>query len=128
MAIREGKVTILDGAHPWPHELNAANALAATGHSVVFLPETKGKLVKSADIEMDGNLWEIKSPESSSLKALQKNLRKALHQSSRVVIDARRMKGVSDLAAERELIKLAKEFRSLKRLILIKSSGTVDIK
>lgn len=129
MGYREDRVAIPSGAHPWPHEIEAAKALASAGRLVEFIPETKGKQVKTADIQMDGNLWEIKSPESNSLRALQKNLRKALHQASRVVIDTRRMKGISDDLSEHELTKLSREFKSLKKLVLIRKDGTVvDIK
>lgn len=129
MVQRAGSVVVPSGAHPWPHEIEAAEALAAAGRSVEFVSEVIGKQVKTADIQMDGNLWEIKSPESGSLRALQKNLRRALHQASRVVIDVRRMKGLSDEVVVRELFRLSKEFKSLKRLIVIKKDGTIiDIK
>lgn len=129
MGCREGKVVIPNGARPWPHEIDAAEALAADGRMVEFVPEIVGRQVKTADVQMDGNLWEIKSPESGSLRALQKNLRRALHQARCVVIDARRMKGLSDSTVERELLRLSGEFRSLRKLLFIKKDGTVvDIK
>ena len=56
-----------------------------------------------------------------------KNLRRALHQSSHVIFDSRRMKRLPNHAIEREVRLRADELRSLKHLIYINRHGEVVI-
>ena len=123
-----GSVIIPASADVWPHELDTARALAAHGHTVRFLPRIGGNGVKSADILMDGAVWEMKSPRSGNLSSLQKNLRRAGKQSRFVIVDIARMRGISDAGAERELRRLLPLVKSVRRIILItKSKDEVDI-
>ena len=74
MVVRIGDVVVPSGTSAWPHELATAKALAMAGHDVEFLPRIDGKAVKSADVLMDGVVWEMKSPTSTSVKSLQKQV------------------------------------------------------
>ena len=129
MGEKMGHVIVPAGAEPWPHEMRCARALAASGRDVEFLPLTVGEGAKSADIQMDGIVWEIKSPETSSLKSLQRVLRRAGHQSSNVIIDTTRATKLSDASIVRELERLAPLTKSIRRLVVItKSNAIIDVK
>ena len=128
MLTAEGKVIVPGGCDIWPHELNTAKALSRKGHTIEFLPRIEGTQVKSADILMDGIVWEMKSPTSSSIKSLQKVLRRAGKQSHNVVVDTSRMKGVSDRDAQRELSRLLPLVASVHRLRMVtKNRNVIDI-
>lgn len=128
MATREGKIIIQSGANVWPHELKTAEALAAAGYSVEFIPRNNNRYDKSADVLMDGIIWEMKAPKSDKLHMVEQNLRRALKQSSNIIFDSRRMKGLPDHAIERELRKWGKELRSLKRLLFVnRHAQVIDI-
>lgn len=79
---------------------------------------------------LDGVLWEFKSPTASNLKAIERNMRRALDQSDKVIFDSRRMKGFPNTAIEREVRACADgRIKGLKRLIYINRKGVViDIK
>lgn len=123
---KRGQIVIDSGANVWPHEMRTAEALAAAGYTVRFVLRSEEQRVTSADILMDGELWEMKSPVSSNMKAVEKNLRKACDQSCCVIFDSRRMKGLPDSAIERELRACAKgRIRRLKALKMVNRKGTV---
>ena len=128
MAKREGKIIIQPGVNVWPHELKTAEALAAAGHVVEFIPKSDNRYDKSADILMDEMVWEIKAPKSEKLHMVEQNLRRALKQSQNAIFDSRRMKGLPDQAIERELRKWGKELRSLRRLLFVnRHAQVIDI-
>jgi hypothetical protein len=114
-----GKIIIAPGLNIWPHELKTAEALAAAGFTVKFIRRSEEPRQTSADVNINGTEWEIKSPEANNLKAVQRNLRRALKQSCNVIFDCRRMKHLPSEALEREVRTQAKALRSLKRLIFI---------
>lgn len=111
------------GTPVWEHEIRTAQAIAATGRTVEFLPRTLGKRVKNADIAFDGVRWEVKSPESPSVRSLQKTLRRAVKQSPNVVVDISMMRGVTPEAAMRELRLLTGLIKDLRRLKMVTRAG-----
>ena len=125
----KGEVIIPPDVNVWPHELRTAKALAAEGYTVRFIRKSERFRENSADVLIDGILWEMKAPKSSRLCRVQENLRHALHQSRYVVFDSRRMKKIPDVAIEREIRKWAKELKRLKALKYVDKHGQVfDIK
>ena len=71
----------------------------------------------------------MKAPRSNKASAVDKNVRKALHQAKRVVFDSRRMKSIPDATVERELRKSAATLRSMRHLLFVNRKGQViDIK
>ena len=122
---RGGKVIIPAGTDVWPHELETAEALAAAGFEVEFVRRTEGKGAKSADVVIDGVLWEMKAPESSGEKSLDRVLRRASRQSPNVIVDAARMRRCTDRTAERDLRKLFPLISGLRRLLLVKKCREV---
>ena len=80
------QIIIQSGANVWPHEMKTAEALAAAGRTVEFIRRSEEQRTTSADAIIDGIVWEMKAPKASNLKAIEKNLRKALDQSNCVIL------------------------------------------
>lgn len=129
MSKQQGKIIAAPGLNVWEHELRTAQALADAGYVVEFIRRSEEKRAKSADVLIDGVAWEMKSPTADNLHALDRNLRRGLHQSGNIVLDSFRIKQVPDYAVERELRKLAAELRSLKHLKFVnRKRAVIDIK
>lgn len=92
--IKCGKIVVPGGVHPWQHEIRVAQLLADAGYSIEFIPEQN--LLKAADFKIDGIEFELKSPESSKLNAVERNLKRAVKQSQNIVFDSSRMAGLQD--------------------------------
>lgn len=109
----------------WPHELRVAEILAADGHVVEFLREG---LLPEADILLDGICYEIKSPETAKLSSVEQLIRKALKQSSNIIIDSSRCKIHEDRLHQYLIYKCGTQ-KQIKRLLLItKNQKVVDVK
>lgn len=74
---------------------------------------------------MDGDTWEMKSPRSDSLKAIEGNVKRARNQSPCVVLDSRRMRKVPGAAIERELRRCAKTIKGIRRLLFVGRHGGI---
>lgn len=123
-----GKIIIPAGVNVWPHEMETARVLAKHGFTVEFVRRNEGQRQTSADLLMNGLMWEIKSPTSHQLRTVEKNLRKALHQSPNIVFDSRRMKNIPDRAIEREVRKWSGELKSIKHVVYIsRHARIIDI-
>lgn len=116
-----GRVIIPANANPWPHEKKVAKILAIAGYDVKFIPETN---IKTPDIYLNRTAYEIKSPISNKIDAIERNLTRALVKCSNVILDGSRMK-VRDDQIMRELIKRRKVGKGLKKLLFINKKGTV---
>ena len=120
-----GKVIIPADANPWPHEKRIATILAKAGHVVEFIPETN---IKTPDIYVDRTIYEMKSPISDKVDAVERNITRALAKSPNVIFDSSRMRNLRDIQIIRELIKLRKAGKGLRKLLLInKQEEIVDI-
>lgn len=104
--------------------MKTAQALALAGHTVEFIPKSNKKNETTPDALVDGARWEFKAPRSGKISAVQDNLRKGLHQSTRIVFDSQRMK-LPDHAIERELRKWSTELKSLAGLVFVNRHGQV---
>lgn len=114
-----GKIIIDAGLHVWPHELQTAEALSEAGYTVEFIPKSNAKHQKTADALIDGIQYEMKSPESSHLSVVKKNIKKAMSQSMSIVFDSRRMKNTRDYQVMHELEKQLVENRKIKSLLFV---------
>lgn len=122
----QGRIIIPVGVTPWQHELRVARILAAAGHAVEFLPERNSK---TADILLDGVVYEIKSPISNKPDKLERNLKRALKQSTNIIFDSHRIKNMTDYNVMRFIKKKVAEQKQIKRLIYITKFGKIiDIK
>jgi len=121
----EGKIIIPSGVNVWPHELRTAQTFAALGHTVEFIRKSTREREHSADVFIDKEKWELKAPTGSSLKVVERNLKKARWQSENIAFDSRRMKKVPDEAIARELSKWLHEMKGIKRIKFVNRHGTV---
>lgn len=126
---QKGSITIPADTSPWDHELKAAHVLAQYGYRVEFIPENTRHKAKTADILINGISYEIKSPVASKLSAVERNLKRAYHQSMNIVFDSRRMKYLPDASIQRELVKQLRLTKNIKHLLFInRKREIVDIR
>lgn len=124
-----GSISIPGDVDIWPHEYRTAVALSRAGFNLTFIRKGDGEHEKTPDVLIDGKHWEMKAPKASNVRAIDRNLRRALRQSTRIIIDSRRMKNLPDTTIERELRKHARDMRSIERLMFVNHHGeVVDIK
>lgn len=70
----------------------------------------------------------MKAPKASSLKTVERNLKRGKWQSCRIVFDSRRMKNVPDKTIERELRKRFAEIKEIEKIKFINRHGQmIDI-
>ncbi|MCL2085688.1 hypothetical protein FWH09_02010 [Candidatus Saccharibacteria bacterium] len=113
---RKGYYVVPEGANPWPHEINVAKILKDAGHIVEFIPESNWK---RPDIKLDGKEYEIKSPRSNRIAAVEQNLKRATGKCSNVIMDSSRMKDITDRSIQSYLVKKIKSQRSIKKLLFV---------
>lgn len=123
-----GKITIPPKANIWPHELKTAQVLASYGFDVYFIVKSERERENSADCMINGEKWEIKSPNANHTKTIRKNIKEARKQSKNIIIDSCRIKRASDMAIMREVLKLAGEIKYINKLKYInKKREIIDI-
>jgi hypothetical protein len=128
MPRKSGKVIIPATISPWDHELKTAHVLAQYGYVVEFVAVSNDHKVKSADVVIDGVLYEIKSPTANKLSAVERNLKRAYHQSTNIIFDSRRMKRLPDKSIQKELIKQFTLTRNIKRILFVnRKHEVIDI-
>lgn len=128
MSRKKGEIRIPAGVNVWEHELRTADALAKEGYIVEFLASSNSHAEKSPDILLEGEKWEIKSPRTDKLSAIERNLKRASKQSANIIIDTRRMKKIHDSTVQKFLTKKLAQQRSIKRIILInRKHHVIDI-
>jgi hypothetical protein len=124
-----GKIIIPSDVNIWQHEEATAKVLSGAGHVVEFIRKSERIRETTADVLIDGEKWEMKSPTSSKASSIEKNLKKASKQSDKVVFDCRRMKRTPDDAIERELKTKSLINKSLSKVKFINRHGKIiDIK
>ena len=123
--MNKGKIIIASDINVWPHEMETAKALAKAGMTVEFLRRSEEQRTTSADVMIDGIRWEMKAPKAGNARRIQRTLRDALHQSSCVIFDSRRMDQMPDAVVERELRKNFALLKSLQRLLFVNRRGDV---
>ncbi|MDR2708505.1 MAG: hypothetical protein LBC07_00815 [Elusimicrobiota bacterium] len=123
-----GKITIPYGANPQDHEITTAKFLNKFGFDVEFLIPIDENCVKTADIKMNGLLWEIKSPKGDGKYTIEHILRKASKKSNNIIVDLRRTK-MSDYRSLSQIEKFFKLIRNIKILwVITKSAELLDFK
>jgi len=125
---KEGSIIIPAGLDVWEHELKTAQVLSGHGHIVCFIRKAEGHKIKSADILIDDVPYEIKSPVASKLSAVERNLKRAYHQSVNIVFDSRRMKRLPDKSIQKELLKQLRLTKNIKTILFVnRKHGVIDI-
>lgn len=129
MGNNQGKIIIASGVNLWEQEYETAQALAKADLTVEFFRRSEENRRTSADVIINGLVWEMKAPKADNVRAVDRNLRRALRQSPNVIFDSHRMKKLPDTVIERELRKHAQEMRSIKHLWFInRHREIIDIK
>lgn len=118
---KQGKVVIPAKANPWPHEKRVARILALKGNYVEFIPEST---IKTPDIYLNRTKYEIKSPVSDKVDAIERNITKALAKCPNIIFDSSRMK-VRDDQILKELIKRRKAGKGMRKLLFINKHGII---
>lgn len=121
---RLGKLTIRYGRYPEAHELKTTEIFIKQGFDVEFLPESKIKHQKSADILMNGQLWELKSPIGKGKRTIEKTFEKASKQCNNLILDFRRC----PIHTQEILKTVDKEWnfrRNLKHMLIITKQNKV---
>ncbi|MDO4979135.1 MAG: hypothetical protein Q4E47_03220 [Candidatus Saccharibacteria bacterium] len=118
----------INGCHVREEELFVANIFANLGHNVTFIEPRRIKGLHTPDIKMSGLVWEIKSPTSGKTDSIERNLKRACHQSCNIIFDARKIK-VPIFKVQHILENKAKNHKNIKHLKLItKQNDVIDIK
>lgn len=127
MSHKSGKVIIPASVSPWDHELKTAHALAQHGFTVEFVAVSNNHKAKTADVVIDGVLYEIKSPKTDKLSAVERNLKRATKQSSNIIIDSRRMSKL-DATIQKFLAQKLKRQKTIKKILFInRKHQVIDI-
>lgn len=125
---QNGEIRIPAGVTIWKHELSTAEALAAAGYVVEFLAVKDFRGAKSPDIIMANEAWELKSPRTDKLSAVERNLKRGTKQSGNVIIDSQRMQKIHDSTVERYLTQKFKQQRTIKKLVFVnRRRNVIDI-
>ena len=118
-----GKIIIPSNTHPWPHEIRVAKILSKAGHRVEFVPEG---VLGTADIYLDGTIFEIKSPRSNKANTIEHRLKDAVNsQSFNIILDSSRIKSKPDYSLKKYLTNILRRQKQIKRLIFITKQGKI---
>jgi hypothetical protein len=75
---------------------------------------------KTADVLIDGVVYEIKSPKADKLSAIERDLKRATRQSSNIIIDSRRMsKIIHGTTIQSFLAQKLKQQKTVKMLLFV---------
>jgi hypothetical protein len=125
---KNGKIIIPHGVTIWSHEFKTAQVLAKSGYTVEFIVENRSRHAKSADIIINGLYWEIKSPRTDKLSAIERNLKRASKQSENIIIDSQRLSKLHDSKVQRKLAEKLKSQKSIARILFInRNRQVIDI-
>ncbi len=115
----EGSVIIPSGLDIWEHELKTAQILARYGYVVRFLPTNQNYRMKTADVLIDKEAYEIKAPRADKLSAVERNLKRAAKQSCNIIIDSRRMSKIHDATVQKFLCQKFRQQKAIKKLLFV---------
>ena len=113
---------------PEEHEIEAAWILARHFNCLVkFIKPIVGYKIKTADFVIQGVLWELKSPTSSSHRScVNRQLVGALEQSHCIVFDARRTKLEDEFLVAQLKTEIIKK-RTIRKLLFITKNKKVIV-
>lgn len=112
---------------PYPHEMFAARVMSKYFRANVTFVK-KNNTVKSADLKIKNQIWEIKSPTGNSKRTMQNNLRDADDQSPNIIINLVRCKMPPEKAISRLNVELRKANRIRRLLVILKRGKVVVLK
>lgn len=122
-----GRITKDVGAFVTAHEQRSADFLARLGYDVNFIAPERSPGSKTADMRMDGDVWELKCPTGNSSRTIENILRDGAKQARNVVLDLRRTRR-SDAQCIAEARGRLKHVKSLRKIFVItKTSDLVRL-
>ena len=74
---------------------------------------------------LNNTIFKFKAPEGSSIKAIERNMIRALSQSSNIVISTVRMKKIQDRSVQSFLVSRLRKGKGIKRLLFVTRDGRV---
>jgi hypothetical protein len=111
-----------------PHEVATVNFLVACGKQVELLVPSRQKGIKTPDILLDGQEWEIKSPKGIGKYTIQHAFKAGAKQADYIIFDIRRMRKKPE---ENIIAKIQKELdvsKTVKRVLVItKTEKIIDL-
>ena len=93
------------------------------GYTVKFVPSVN--VLHSADLLVDGTVYEMKSPTSNKIEAVERNLKRATHQSRNIIFDSSRMKRLHDERILSNVIYQAGKQSIIKKVIFVGKRGKI---
>lgn len=123
MGTKKGTIKVESGAQVSAYEYAAAEYFRTAGNTVVFLTPSRIPHRRTADILLDGQPWEIKTPFGNGSRTIQDILRSGKRQSDSIVLDLRFTKRTEQQALTEATLFFARS-RSLRRLCIITKSRT----
>ena len=120
---RGGKIIIRQDTNVWPHELTIAKALARVGYRVEF--KLSDNTHRSADAYLNGTLFEFKSPISTNIRGIERNIKRGRKQSPNLVICSQRMKHIQDKSIINYLSTNRERLNGITRLLFVNKHGQV---
>ena len=109
--------------NPEKHEITATKILANYFKvNIVFVK--KNNNIKTTDIDINGRIWEMKSPTGCGKHTVQHQFNRARKQSSFIILCSRRTK-ISDSSFKKQCLKHFKESSYFKGLIIISKTGEI---
>ena len=124
--MNKGRLT-QNGVHLENHEYSTVKFFLEKGADVELIPPIQIKGMNTPDIQIDGLIWEMKSPTGNGKNTMKHNVSSAKRQSQNVIIDLRRCK----MEEERAICEIKHHFNLSKRLrrlkIITKSEIILDI-
>ncbi|MDR0852958.1 MAG: hypothetical protein LBN34_01130 [Clostridiales Family XIII bacterium] len=107
------------------HEIEAAWIIAKHYNEVVeFLRPIDGYRVKTADLVMNGVIWEVKSPIGKSKNTVEYTMRRAGKQSKYLIFDGRRAPLTDGFIEKKIVFELGKR-RTIKKVVYIRKNKEV---
>ena len=107
---------------PEKHERATANYFADRGFNINFIRPSSIEGTNSPDFEMNGRIWETKSPIKYSKRSFEDNFKKAVRQSENIIFDLRRLSKLDEKVYLKELRRWS-GFRGVKTLVVISKDG-----
>ncbi len=112
---------------PEPHEISAAEILADYFDApVIFIKELNRYRQSTPDVLVGDTEWEIKSPKSSKMDKVRRNIDKAIDQAPNVVLDTRRT-SIPDKKIIAYITVEVRRHRLLRRLLVIDKRKRVSV-
>lgn len=121
--MKRGNITP-NGVNLKPHEYSTILFFTNLGKDVELIPPEKASNVKSADMIMDGVVWEMKSPCGKGKYLIRDTLRNASSQSANIIIDLRRTK-LHPTKCLREIEKYFNHYREIRQLLVITKESSL---